>query len=121
MTASSPDSTIDSAQRWRKRRFGWVILVLGAMIHAGVISGPVWERVRGAAHGRDFASYYYAVQVAADGEDPYDTRGLSRRARNSPMRTPTGAHSCGRWGTTWITITPPGPDLPAEANRARNR
>jgi len=63
-----------------------VLLVLGALVHAGVVAGPVWKRVQNAAHGRDFASYYYAVQVAADGQDPYDTRGLSRRARAEGTR-----------------------------------
>lgn len=43
---------------------------------------PAWETVRRApGGGRDFASYYYAAQVAFEGGDPYDTRALAARAR----------------------------------------
>ena len=36
--------------------------------------------------GRDFASYYYAVQVAADGGDPYDKRALAARSSDDETR-----------------------------------
>lgn len=48
---------------------------------------PAWETVaRAPGGGRDFASYYYAAQVASDGGDPYDTRALSARAREQGER-----------------------------------
>jgi len=70
------------------------------LLHAWVMTGPVWDRVKRSGHGSDFASYYYAVQVAAQGveyrnkavgsavftRDPYETAALSAQARNDKTR-----------------------------------
>lgn len=63
-----------------------IALGLGIFVHALVMGGPIWNKVRNVQHGRDFASYYYAVQVAADGEDPYETGLLSAMARDEGTR-----------------------------------
>jgi hypothetical protein len=75
-----------SSSPWGRGRLGLWLLLLGGLVHGGVITGSVWDRVKNAGHGRDFASYYYAVQVAADGGDPYDTRLLSKQARQDGTR-----------------------------------
>jgi hypothetical protein len=66
--------------------FGRALLVLGLCAHLVFGLAPAWERVTSAPSGRDFASYYYAVQVAADGGDPYETRLLSAAAREDRTR-----------------------------------
>lgn len=65
---------------------GRLLLVLGLVAHLWFGLWPAWERVSSTPSGRDFASYYYAVQVAADGGDPYDTPALSARARAERTR-----------------------------------
>ena len=96
--SSSPWSKVLS--RLGGRRSGLIALGLGVFVHAWVMSGPVWKRVNNAEHGGDFASYYYAVQVAVDGveyrnkkigeqvftRDPYETRALSAMARGERTR-----------------------------------
>jgi hypothetical protein len=47
---------------------------------------PAYRAAKGATDGRDFASYYYAFKVAADGGDPYDTGALDRLARAEHTR-----------------------------------
>ncbi|MDP2316803.1 MAG: glycosyltransferase family 87 protein [Pseudomonadota bacterium] len=65
---------------------GRVLLVLGLLAHLWFGLRPAWERVSSTPSGRDFASYYYAVQVAADGGDPYDTDALDAKARAERTR-----------------------------------
>ncbi len=68
-----------------KRALPWLLLI--CVVAYGVQAlGPWKARTWRASHGRDFASYYYAVQVAADGADPYVKRALSRRARQDGTR-----------------------------------
>lgn len=66
----------------------WPRIVLACCAGAYVVlaTGPWWDKVSKASHGRDFASYYYAVQVAADGGDPYDKRALGRASRADRTR-----------------------------------
>jgi len=61
------------------------LLVLGlvAMVAQTVNAG--WAVQKGKS-GRDFATYHYAAQVAADGGSPYDTAALSRLAREERTR-----------------------------------
>lgn len=63
-----------------------VVLALGLLLHLWFGLRPAYERVTTASGGRDFASYYYAVQVAADGGDPYDTPALDAAARADRTR-----------------------------------
>ncbi len=69
-----------------RRWFPWLVLVLAVGLHAKGLVEDVWPRVRDAAHARDFASYYYAVQAAAQDQDPYDTQVLGRLARADETR-----------------------------------
>ncbi len=68
------------------RRGGRLLLLLGLLVHLWFGLRPAYERVTSAPSGRDFASYYYAVQVAAEGGDPYDTAALSAAARAERTR-----------------------------------
>jgi hypothetical protein len=53
----------------------------------GLISvHPAYKRVRGVKHGRDYATYHYAVAEALDGGDPYETRALSARGKAERTR-----------------------------------
>jgi len=65
------------------RRF---LLVLAVTWHVLAVVFGGWSQATDAAKARDFASYYYAVQVAADGGDPYDTKALSEAARDDGTR-----------------------------------
>ncbi len=48
---------------------------------------PAWTTVgANPSRGRDFATYYYAVQVAADGGNPYDRGALGQAARREGTR-----------------------------------
>ena len=63
---------------------GWIVLGIG--LHLAFQLAPAWKKVSSTPSGRDFASYYYATQAAADGADPYDTAALSKAARNDHTR-----------------------------------
>jgi hypothetical protein len=62
------------------------VLALGVLAHLLLQARPAAERVWSAPHGRDFASYHYAAQVAAEGGDPYDTPSLDAAARAERTR-----------------------------------
>jgi alpha-1,2-mannosyltransferase len=64
----------------------WLVLTLGLGLHVWELAGPTWNKVRGVDHGRDFASYYYAVQAAHRDLNPYDTRQLGKLARADATR-----------------------------------
>ncbi len=68
-----------------KRALPW--LLLACLVAYGVQAlGPWKTRTWRAGNARDFASYYYAVQVAAEGGDPYAKRALTQRARQDESR-----------------------------------
>jgi alpha-1,2-mannosyltransferase len=64
----------------------WSPLALGLALHLAFQLHPAWKQVKAAKHGRDFASYYYGLQVAWDGGDPYDTAALDAAAREDHTR-----------------------------------
>lgn len=66
---------------------GRLLLAIGLCAHLLFALRPAWEKVSTTRNGRDFASYYYAVQVAADGGDPYDNGALAARARAEKTRS----------------------------------
>ncbi len=68
-----------------KRALPWLLLAC-LVAYAVQALGPWKDRTWRGRNGRDFASYYYAVQVAADGGDPYVKRQLSQRARKDGTR-----------------------------------
>lgn len=63
-----------------------LLLALGLVAHLWFGFLPAWKRVNDTPSGRDFASYYYAIQEAKDGGDPYDTRALTQRAKQDGLR-----------------------------------
>ncbi|MBX2801683.1 MAG: DUF2029 domain-containing protein [Myxococcales bacterium] len=63
----------------------WIVAAAVAW-HVLSVLTPAWVISAGETRGRDFASYYYAVQVAADGGDPYDKKALNQAARQDSTR-----------------------------------
>ena len=61
-------------------------LILGLAGHLFFQAVPAWKEVEGNRSGRDFASYYYALQVATAGGDPYDTEALEKLAKEERTR-----------------------------------
>lgn len=57
-----------------------ILVVLGLIGHVVLQALPAWKKVSSGGGGRDFASYYYAAEVALDGGDPYDTEAMSAMA-----------------------------------------
>jgi hypothetical protein len=72
------------------QRFGtWV--AIGAIVwHALSVLSPGWVVTFQQQRARDFATYYYAVQVGHDHGDPYDTVQLNAAARADGVRN--GVH-----------------------------
>lgn len=68
-----------------------VITALAITWHLLAVLAPAWTTVGAKpARGRDFATYYYAVQVAAEGGDPYTRGELGKTAREDGIRA--GVH-----------------------------
>lgn len=63
-----------------------LVLVLGLVGHLLLQAIPAWRSIEKAPSARDFASYYYAVQVAEAGGDPYDTETMEKLARSERTR-----------------------------------
>jgi len=65
-----------------------LVFVLAAALtwHLLAVFAGAWVKASKERHARDFASYYYAVQVAADGRDPYDRRELAATSREDRTR-----------------------------------
>ena len=63
-----------------------LLLVVGLCGHVVLQALPAWKTIAKAPSGRDFASYYYALQVAHEGGNPYDTAALERVARAEHTR-----------------------------------
>jgi hypothetical protein len=63
----------------RGRQLIVALLALALGAHA-IALAQSWKRVARAEHGRDFASYYYAVDAASSGADPYDVRAIGALA-----------------------------------------
>jgi len=77
---SAPTSVLASA------RVQVLVLALGLLSHGLFHVVPAAKAVWGTNHGRDFASYYYAVEAATHGGDPYATRELGAMARAEHTR-----------------------------------
>lgn len=60
---------------------GRTLIAAAVLWHVFAVVANGWTTASKDKHGRDFASYYYAVQVARAGGDPYDTRALEKEAR----------------------------------------
>ncbi|MFH1466710.1 MAG: glycosyltransferase family 87 protein [Pseudomonadota bacterium] len=68
-----------------KRIFPWLLLAC-VLAYGWQALGPWRARAWAGESARDFASYYYAVQVAAAGGDPYATKALGKQARAEGTR-----------------------------------
>ena len=60
----------------------WLVLLLAAALawHVLAVVGPEKPNPPEGSVGRDYATYHYAVRVALDGGDPYDTAQLNDAA-----------------------------------------
>lgn len=74
----------------KRNRLLWVVLCLGLTGHAILVGFYTWPSAKRANHGRDFASYYYAVDVVTAGGNPYDKKVLVQAARADQKRS--GVH-----------------------------
>ena len=68
------------------RNIGTLLVVAAVVWHVLSVLTPAWVRTFDTTHGRDFASYYYAVKVASEGGDPYDKALLRQAARADGTR-----------------------------------
>jgi hypothetical protein len=66
--------------------FKWAA-VAAIIWHAVALLAYAWPEAQTVRHGRDFASYYYAAQVASNGGDPYDKTQLADAARQDKTRS----------------------------------
>lgn len=67
-----------------------LLLTAAVVWHLLSVVVGAWPRATEADSARDFASYFYAYQIAADGGDPYATELLSEAARDDGTRA--GVH-----------------------------
>lgn len=58
-------------------------LLLGVAIHTGQVIFKAWPQAQASGSANDFATYYWAVQVAVEGGDPYDAAELRAAAAES--------------------------------------
>lgn len=65
---------------------GWKLLLIGVVGHLIFQLGPTIPRVWENRSGRDFASYYYALQATQQGIDPYDSAALGKLAEAEKTR-----------------------------------
>lgn len=67
-----------------------LLLLAAALAWHGLAVFRDYKQAHREQHGRDFASYYYAVKVAVDGGNPYDRASLGAAARDEDTRA--GVH-----------------------------
>jgi hypothetical protein len=68
------------------RSFLALVVVAAAVWHVLSVLTPAWVVTFDQGQARDFASYYYAVRVAAAGGDPYDRELLGAMSRDEGTR-----------------------------------
>ena len=68
------------------RRITLIITAVLVLAYGLISVHPAYKRVQGVKHGRDYATYHYAVAEALDGGDPYDTKALSARGKAERTR-----------------------------------
>lgn len=67
----------------RKRWAAWMVVII---LYGTLQVGPAVTAVYSTKSGRDFATYHYAVHVAASGGNPYDVQALGAAARAEGTR-----------------------------------
>ena len=65
-----------------------VVLLVGVVVYGRYVSRDGWTKVANNPSANDFASYYYAAKVAADGNSPYETSKLREKAAKDGRRAP---------------------------------
>jgi len=68
------------------RRASIVLFVVTLVAFHAVMVSTMWTRAKATPGAADFASFYYAEQVAAAGENPYDTARLDAAAQQQGTR-----------------------------------
>ncbi len=63
------------------------MLVAAILWHFLAIAAPPLQPPKAGSDGRDYASYHYAAQVAAGGEDPWSLEAIEAAARADQTRT----------------------------------
>jgi hypothetical protein len=73
----------------RSKPAGWqrATLVTAVVLYAVTSAAPSWHALQARRGAKDHASFHYAAQVAADGQDPYDAPALQARADADGVRT----------------------------------
>lgn len=64
-----------------RARAGPILLVLLLLAYVAVSVAPAWHGLHGPHNAKDWASYYYGVQVLAGGGDPYSLSLLQEAAQ----------------------------------------
>lgn len=65
-----------------------LVLLVGIVVYGRYVSRDGWTKVANNPSANDFASYYYAAKVAADGNSPYETSKLREKAVQDGRRAP---------------------------------
>jgi alpha-1,2-mannosyltransferase len=74
-----------------KKTLGTVVIAACLAWHVLAVLAPAWVTVGvKPSWGRDFKTYFYAMDVAWEGEDPYDKKALAENARADDV--PGGTH-----------------------------
>ena len=68
------------------QRLLWLVMAGALLFHFLAVLTPAWIQASKERHGRDFASYHYAVAVGFDGGDPYDVAALGHESRQDGTR-----------------------------------
>lgn len=61
-------------------------ILIFALVWGWLVGRPAWRTVSSDSSGRDFATYHYAWQAAAQGEDPYDKATLGKLSKADKTR-----------------------------------
>jgi hypothetical protein len=70
----------------KPRPFVAFVVAAAVLWHLLTVLALGWTQAASDRGARDFASYYYAVDVAVDGGDPYDRHALALAARADKTR-----------------------------------
>lgn len=71
----------------RPGRWQWAVLAAGLLAYAALHGTVSWQRLHARKGAKDHPSFHYAVEVAAEGGDPYDAQALQEAADADGLRT----------------------------------
>ena len=84
---AAPWAGTDATRTHRAPRWHAVILVIGMVVYGAAWAAPSWTQLHRRSGAKDHASFHYAVQAAAAGQDPYDAAGLQALAEADGVQT----------------------------------